>query len=89
MPVELVRQQTKVGPTGGRGGVTELPPVPTGPVVAERVWALVRPLGPGSRFGRLRWGGPCVNCGDMVPPGERGWIEPTFEQVLCEVCWPG
>ena len=48
----------------------------------------VLPLGPGSRFGRLHWGGQCVNCGENVLPGERGWIDRTDTEVLCTACWP-
>ncbi len=88
--MHIVDQQSKEGAAGGGCGVTELPPVAGGRAPGGvRAWALVRPLGPSSRFGRLRWGGPCVNCGEMVPPGQRGWIEPTFQHVLCEECWPG
>ncbi len=48
----------------------------------------VLPLGPGSRFARLHWGGQCVNCGETVDPGERGWIDPSDTEVLCVTCWP-
>jgi hypothetical protein len=88
--VEIADQQPKTGPSRGDDRAGVLGPVPTGwMTAAARGWALVRPLGPNSRFGRLRWGGPCVNCGEMVAPGGRGWIEPTLQLVLCEECWPG
>lgn len=48
----------------------------------------VLPLGPGSRLGRLHWGGQCVNCGDALRPGERGWIDRTDTEMLCLRCWP-
>jgi hypothetical protein len=87
--MEIVERQPEGGSTGGGRTVAELQSAAGGWASGPgRACALVRPLGPSSAFGRLRWGGPCVNCGETVPPGGRGWIEPTFQQVLCAECWP-
>ncbi len=70
------------------GLVRTVPAATEGVVRPQPAGTHVLPLGPGSRFARFHWGGQCVNCGETVFPGERGWIDPTDTEVLCVTCWP-
>ena len=85
--MEMVEQQTRKAPVD-RPAIRLLPSQTEGIARGTRAGIPVLPLGPGSRFGRLHWGGHCVNCGEHVPPGERGWIDPSDTEVLCIRCWP-
>jgi hypothetical protein len=85
---QVVEQQLRTAPAGRRPAPPGLSTRMVGAVRSAPVGTHVLPLGPGSRFARLHWGGQCVNCGEAVHPGERGWIDPTDTEVLCVACWP-
>lgn len=88
---QLIEPQVRAVPAG-RVQAPQAPrlvPKRAGTVPRPRpVGTHVLPLGPGSKFARLHWGGRCVNCGETLYPGERGWIDSTDTEVLCVTCWP-
>jgi Nuclease-related domain len=47
-----------------------------------------KPMGPRSEVKPLRYGGPCIQCGQKIPPHDRGWHDPDIKKVMCLVCWP-
>ena len=46
------------------------------------------PMGPRSQVKPLRYGGPCIQCGQKIPPHDRGWHDPDIKKVMCLSCWP-
>ena len=46
-------------------------------------------LGPNATFKRLRFGGTCISCGVLVPPGGSGWHDPDAKKISCASCGPG
>lgn len=46
-------------------------------------------LGPNATLKRLRFGGTCIACGGLVPPGANGWHDPDAKKIGCAPCGAG
>src|SRR5664280_2617491 len=65
---------------GRRSPVREQPSVVTAPGAI--------PMGPRSQVKPLRYGGQCIQCGQKIPPYDRGWHDPDIKKGMCLVCCP-